>query len=196
MFKNHSRNVSDKALVKAAEFAAARNAQNGGNDTAAYAGHIDRLPLTPEQASEFAIVGEIAVADELGLDKNLIEWVIDRADYKAKGLKQNADLRWTHPVTGVEWRFEVRNAAKEGSPLPIKKKDNQDNLIVIQVYVHPDKKNGFGRAVKGEAKPTNKVEYLGWRYGTDYRPESAKHDTDYRNYKYDITTLMEALNNE
>jgi len=169
--------VSNEWLLKAHAYGTQRNNLNGGNDTPAYA-HNGRLPFSSLTASRLAVVAEVGAHFYFKVDPEATVFVVDRTDANYEALRAAADLE----VNG--WQVEVRNATKRTSPLPIKDKDNKPNKVVVQA-----------RVVMENGRPTGEVEFLGWRYGTDYRASEAKRGTDYRHYKYDMAEIHDVLAN-
>lgn len=185
--------LPEKVVEEALAIARGREEQNTGvsNARAYDHGGYDRLPFDSLQAQLFAVVGEKAGYFYFDVQDDAV-WVVKKEDYKSSGLKKNADLRYVSQ-DGTEWKIEIRNCVHPASPIPIKEKDNQENLIVVQVHVHPNKRNDRGRPVKHWAVPTGDVEFLGWRYGTDYRPGKAKNGCDSRLMKYAMEDLWEVI---
>lgn len=172
--------VTEEWLAKAKTYGSQRNALNGGNDTPAYA-HTGRLPYSSLTASRLAVVAEVGAHFYFGVDPESTVFVVDRTEANYEALRASADLM----VNG--WNVEVRNSARTTSPLPIKEKDNKPNKIVVQAHVEMEPTE------TGGSRPTGRVFFLGWRYGTDYVPWRAKAGTSYMAIKNDVADLKKVL---
>lgn len=174
--------IDNTWLERAKQYGTERDAQNGGNDTAAYR-HNGPLPYSSLTASRLAVVGEVAAHLYFGVDPSTTTYVFKREDYARAGIKNNADLT----VNGR--KVEVRNATNPSRPIPIKEKDVKANAIVVQVYVEME------TLASGGKKPTGKVYFLGWADApVDYNKTSNKRNgTAYKAYKRPMSDLSGVL---
>lgn len=184
--------VGNDFLVESGIHAAGRAEQNKGKPNASGYDHdgFDRLPFDDLQSNTFAIVGEVGGHLFFKVDPAGTQWVVKNEDYSTVGLKENADFKAVD-ADGKEWKVEVRNVTETWRPIPIKRKDNQDNVIVLQVYARPDVQMDNGKPVRGESVPTGWVEILAWQYGTEFKESLAKGDTYFCIKKNDPDTLKE-----
>lgn len=187
--------TNEEVVDLAYEIAVGRQTENkkGNKQNADAYNHNRNLPLDDFQSQWFAAVVEIRVALLLGVDPYTIKWVIPHDKYEEESLSKNADV----PVTssdGTLWKVEARNATSAWSPLPLKWKDDQANLVVVQGQALADQMKVDGTPVKGEAKPTGEVVWMGWRYGSEYSYAKADADgTHNTRVRYDMADLLEVV---
>ena len=110
----------------------------GVGNIAAY--NNNAATLTPLQADRLGVMAEAAVAKWLGLDITNLPLDIWPSFVKKEDLKKYNNGDVFH--NGI--KYEVRRVEKLGNPVPIREKDIEAGVIIIQVYV-PYSKKANGR---------------------------------------------------
>lgn len=134
-------------MSKCKEWGEAREVQNlNGKDAKEYQNSTTHR-YTSRQASILGVIGEVAVAQYLGMDIDSQTWVVyrDENGKYPKGLKQDADLKWKGQ------KVEVRNSVWDTNDLAVKHKDVRADAINVLVHVHV-----------GPNGPTGEVTIKGW----------------------------------
>lgn len=106
-----------------------------------------RMSLTPLQSDKLGVMAEAAVAKWLGYDITNTPLSVWPSFVPKEDLKKYTDGDVNH--NGV--KYEVRRIERLGNPVPIRKKDIEAGVIIIQVYVPYTKKSNGRIAVPTEA---------------------------------------------